>query len=312
MDAFDGSIADTLKQLEELGKNGGGFGRIESGDSAHPRDDASCDHDDWYVDVERGMRVCVCGLCEAGVFINQHSFRERADAFRDDHRLLDEDPRWVGGYEDAAGTGVGASVTPYQHEMYFDVRLRHWAMQERKIAGEAWESIVEEFQRRYPSATIPTTEQLSGAREPIEGAVVLTKPDVHAILLACDTTEQKAIFRSTETKFVRRFLRRWLSIRFRLSGKSSTYHKCPVWMLELVKERFPKVLTFFSSHYQSKSHITFPSYDFVIRRLLDLCGGGEYAVDFDVARSEKKRWALNAFWLAVCKFYWWPYINTDE
>ena len=76
-----------------------------------------------------------------------------------------------------------------------------------------------------------------------------------------------------------------------------------------MEELFGMVVAYFNRFVKKK---TFPLYNYVIARLLDLYGREDLAVDFPPSKNKKQRRALNNFWKALCTFYSWPYINSTD
>lgn len=276
-----------------------------------------------------------CGFTEHCVYLNQLSrsdrkqlrdvgAHDRTENIRDQARLEFQD-HFIS----------GKTGHRYKHVEYFLERVSQWAMREKEISDDDWESILIVFHDwclskglRY---IIPTRAQLSQNIGRIPGTVCLSKTDVRDILNECqnrfpvkEVDFRKPIkinYRSpvkevdfgkpTKNNFCRKYLEKWLSIRYRLCGVKSTYYRCPPWLLECLKEYFELVVAAFNRViYQSDGRKRMIGYNFVFRRLFDLFGFTFCCDDFPLKDTKSNQDNI-LMWKKVCKYYQWPYINSD-
>jgi hypothetical protein len=111
---------------------------------------------------------------------------------------------------------------------------------------------------------------------------------------------------------VRKYLEKFLTIRFRLCGKSSCGVKAPVWIDDEIKRMFALVEAPFDRLVRDKSvRSSFPNYNFCFRRFFDILGCPQYNVDFPPLKSQKKREDIILIWLKLIHYLKWPYLNSD-
>ena len=135
----------------------------------------------------------------------------------------------------------------------------------------------------------------------------LTKEDIRTILRRVDER-----FARHRPRFVRKYLEKALTIRYKLCGIPSHGKNAPAWIVEEFKHMFGCLQVPFDRLVRSrKERYSFPNYNFVIRRFCDFLGCTEYAVDFPPLKSAKKREEIVRIWLKLIKFLRWPYINSD-
>ena len=281
----------------------------------------NCSRDEWVIHTnDRGGMVCDhCGFTRDGILLNQMSTSDR--------RLL----RAWGEHDktetirDVSTAGVQAYSSKrstrqrYKHMEYFLERIDQWAMQETAVPADDWETFLCAFHdwclRKGFRYIIPTREQLYSHIGRIPGTVYTTKEDIRDILVECqnrcplkfpaDGSDPVA------NKFCRKYLEKWLSIRYRLCGVKSTFSECPAWLIEALKEYFPMVVTAFMRLIHDRTgRKRMIGYNFVFRRLLDLFGFTFCCVDFPVKDTKASKTYI-IHWKIICKYYQWPYINSD-
>ena len=256
---------------------------------------SNCGHLIWIRDNARGDRCCAsCGAIQDQIFVAAPRYNE---VFDDDGNLNIHGAKresYVAGdrrEESAfAPSSRSSSSAPYKRATYFSERLSQWQMLEPEINERDWELIAStwrfsDFWKRN----------------------VLTKEDIRAILRRIDECFVKG-----RPRFVKKYLEKHLTIRYRLCGVPSHGSQAPAWVIEEMRHMFDCVQIPFDRLVRCMGQrYSFPSYNFIFRRFCDLLGCKHYAVDFPPLKSAKKRDEIARIWLILIKYLRWPYINSD-
>ncbi len=236
---------------------------------------------------------------------------------------------------------------PYSRATYFNERISQWAMAEPRIPDRIWDKIDVGFLDYTAelgfAVNVPSARELaaSGGRQ-LPNTYVLSKEEVATILARAESLDDFADIEDTPPKPKRRgrrrmctlmkeveaarrkrkdkkgwmkdkFLEKWLTIRWRYSGKTSRFHECPAWIAPTLQEQFQLLQPAFRACvYDSVKRRSFPNYSFGFRRLLELNGQDHALVDFPLLKTRRKRLKLDDYWWRMCKFMQWPYINCDQ
>lgn len=280
-----------------------------------------CNHHIWLVDAARGDYVCRgCGAVQDGVRIGCTSVKEREQAYSQGHLVRNEHLAAIG----EPGPCKRSRSAPYKRITYFSERISQWAQCEPEIPEDDWHWILDAYNEwcftnkgRYPRV-LPTPAQLRTTSVQIPGTFLLTKEEVRSLLVLVETRDYSQFidFEDDRPKvghYVKKYYEKWLTIRWRLSGERSMACEVPDWVFAELKSMFQALQpAFWQCIYDTSSRKSFPSYNFVICRLLDLLGFSECNVDFPCLKTDAKRKKLQEYWHRICKFMQWPYINSQE
>lgn len=215
---------------------------------------------------------------------------------------------------------------------YLRERLAQWSRTEPRIPPADWEVICNEFvewarERGYLDNHVPTRKELR-KRGRVPGTLLLSKDEVREILLRCDRHasdpqpqpgDYNYGVEPHDPDFIRfgrfreRYLEKWLTIRWRLSGVGTAADDVPATVLDEVIELFQKCMPAFRAVvYERGVRTSFIGYNFVLCRLFDLLGFSHCNEDFPTLKTPKRQRVLQEFWKKICAFNLWPYINSDE
>lgn len=193
--------------------------------------------------------------------------------------------------------GMGPSA-PYRRETYFAERISQWRGHEPAIPDDDFSLIKArywEFTGQWPSP------KQRWARNH-----VLSKDDCRALLWDLDNE------RASYTYFVKKYLEKFLSIRYMLTGHGSRGRKVSDGFVHKLKVLFSRLQPAFAHTVRaSRERYSFVNYNFCFRRLFDLLGKPYLARDFPPLKSRKKREDIIFLWLKLIKYLKWPYINSD-
>lgn len=310
-----------MKNLELEGKNEIDANGYSNSNGIWVRRCVNCNCDDWSLPCNnRGGMVCNnCGLTELCVFVNQLSGSDRKRLREIGEHDQTENIIDLSDYGIQTGPLKRSTRSGYKHMEYFQERIDQWAMQETPIPADDWEIFLCAFHdwclKQRLKYIIPTREQLSQNNGRIAGTVCTTKQEIRDILVECENrcplTYPDDGSDPVKNKFCRKYLEKWLSIRRRLCGVKSSYAKCPAWLIEALKEYFEMVVSaFMKVIHQQQGRKRMIGYNFVFRRLFDLFGFTFCCDDFPT-KNTKSNMENIGFWRIICKYYQWPYINSD-
>lgn len=295
------------------------------GDSGLP-DCENCNGNNWDCAGDRGDLVChSCGFCLGGIAI---SVRDRAD---NGVGGCQTDGMVHQGIRDAALVGCEAPVGlhakrrgQYSRQNYLREKFRQWCMAEPPIGPEDWK-LIERAYCNYADTTIriayfiPTGEQLRRAKgKPIPGCIVLRKEDIRCILHDCDALRRQSYDWKCDPEerkkpsFVTRFLEKWITIRWRFSGQGSLFATAPTDLSDVLLENFSSLQQAFVNTVQAeKIRKTFPSYNTVISRLMEMHGFTESAADLHLLNTKRARRKFEICWWNFCRYLRWPYLSKE-
>jgi hypothetical protein len=277
----------------------------------------NCGSDDRAVDGQHSAVVCMaCGF----VFGDMPIICDRAPAGAGATvQLVD--------HAEAAGLDktVPARKTParYRREVYLRERLAQWHMLEHPICSDDWDDIETAVRAKHPGAHIPDGGELrrSGGRA-IDGSRILSKEEIGEILDAATArrrlsrTEANPFYKpdkdeQREVNFRRKYLEKWLSIRWRLCGlapKQMTHH-----LFEQILDALPRLEEAFNRAVKTTTkRRSFPHYSTVIHHILQLHGQEELAEDLPLAKTRRARKAIEGYWFTMCGYLQWPYLTESE
>jgi hypothetical protein len=187
------------------------------------------------------------------------------------------------------GSLRNSSSAPYKRTTYLSERLSQWRQREPEINWKDWCLIKWKYQDKFG----------------FEKTYIPTKEDIRQVLRAID------IQRNVQ-RFVRKYLEKFLTIRYRLCGVKSHGVDAPEWIDDEIKRMFALVEAPFDRLVRDKSiRSSFPNYNFCFRRFFDILGCPQYNEDFPPLKSQKKREDIILIWLKLIHYLKWPYLNTD-
>lgn len=179
---------------------------------------------------------------------------------------------------------------PYKRQTYFSERVSQWRMQEPDIDEDDWLAIETTF---------------FAGKFTTDGKI--TKEDVRSVLRAVDNKLE-----GERPRFVRKYLEKFLTIRYRLSGLPSYGRHADGQIVFELKNLFAQLQVPFDRLVRHRgTRYSFPNYNFVFRRCFDLLGCNNYNIDFPPLKSYKKREDIICIWIKLIRYLNWPYINSD-
>lgn len=297
-----------------------------------------CGGTDFDVDEHRGDYVCLsCGACFGGLLVGVDNRKRGDDKINEDKAVFTENARNVA--FDSIGVRsaklASGKKDTYRRKTYFRDRMSQWLQSEKPIPKKDWHTIKREW-RRYLSnkgipGVLPTKASLRKSRgKIISGCHPLEKADIRCILRACDVVtenerqEQLAqwpadsmwdIYREDigpkAPSFVTRYLEKWLSLRWRFTGVHSTAAECPHRIFETLEDYFEKLDKSFPSCIQNEKRKSFPSYNEMVKNLLQLLFLEHLGSDFPGLRTERARNKANFYWWQFCRYHKWPYLLKE-
>lgn len=194
-------------------------------------------------------------------------------------------------------------------QIYFRERVKQWFLSESPIFTSDWTIIERSFVafcvERKLEPKIPDGTELRACRGTrIEGCVLLEKEDVRSLLRACESLMPGSCF-------VTRFLEKWLTIRWRFSGQQSTAKDAPAQLVQMLISDFDKLDGAFLILTENNGKYSFPCYNSVIIKLLQLYNLSHLAADFPALTTARAQKKFEIWWWRFCKVLKWPYISKD-
>ena len=280
----------------------------------------NCDGNDWDCDEHRGDVLCLCcGYCDPGIMVNVATNSDRERALSEGTFLMEEDVRVValnlGETRPSHRGGVRKRRrSQYKRTTYLRERISQWFMSEPDIPEDDWETIVGVFAERFPDAYFPIPADLTHSRGVrIKGTARLDKEAIRSLLHACDalTTPSWADPRRPR-HFTTRYLEKWLSIRWKLTGQATTSRHAPAILLDLFMDDFARVEQAFRQTIQhTMRRKSFPFYNDVIHKLFALYTFEDLADDFPRLKTRRAQRKSNIYWWHICKYLRWPYLTKE-
>jgi hypothetical protein len=278
----------------------------------------NCGSMDRAVDGQHSAVVCMACGC---VFGDMPVISDRAPAGAGvADQLVDR--------AEAAGLDktVPARKTParYRRGVYLRERLAQWNMLEHPICPEDWADIEAAFKDHFPGAGIPSGSQLreAGGRA-CEGSRVLSKEEIGEILDAATArrrlsrTEANPFYQpdpdEREVNFRRKYLEKWLSIRWRFCGLAPASKQITHHLFEQILDALPRLEEAFNRTVKlTTKRKSFPHYSTVIHHILQLHGQEKLAEDLPLAKTRRARKAIEGYWFQMCGYLKWPYLTESE
>lgn len=295
---------------------------------------ANCFSVDFDVDEHRGDFVCLdCGGCVGGVMVGVSVGKDGNEQEGERQTTFAEDVRGV------AFDSIGVvserqarhAKNSYKRKTYFRDRMSQWLQSEKPVPKAHW-IIIERQWRLYLAelgvpAVLPTSAALRRARGAlISGCHPLKKEDIRTILRHCDAVNKQEredalsmwpdhpmwkIYRDDVPElpnFTTKYLEKWISLRWRFTGQSSTADSCPAQLFETLVNYFEKLDVAFPHCIQNQKRRAFPSYNETTKNLLQLLFLERLASDFPGLRTERAKNKSDFYWWQFCKYYQWPYL----
>lgn len=281
----------------------------------------NCGVDDWTLDDARGDLVCFsCGACVDFHSVHAPSRADQKDALASGRELPSERLRQLAfgvsrGVADKAKRRRG-----YKRKEYLRERFNQWFLEEPAIHADDWIIIEQEFIRWHKreldrTPRIYTGRQLARTHgTPFEGAHILTRAEVRSILAACDALKEKdypwPLDARPKNYFRKKFLERWLTIRWRFSGQGSTSKYVPGDLVELIFEDFERLEEAHQRVARAHKRKSMP-YNTVIYRTLELYNCQFLADDFPQLSTRRAAMRAEYLWWDYCDYLQWPYISEQ-
>jgi hypothetical protein len=282
---------------------------------------AVCGADDWDLDEARGDLRCVsCGLCVDFRAVHSTSFAAQAKLVETGGIVEQESLRCVAfGGDQITVRRRPRKRNKYQRKEYLKERFNQWFLQEPEISGDDWLVIEWQFDewckqthgRRFPK---PSGRELArGKGIPHKGCLILSKADVRAVLHNCDLVKEEdypwPLEKPAKNYFKKKYLERWLTIRWRFSGQGSTSRYVASELVELLYGDFDKLEEAHRILAPKFGRKSFPNYNTIIYRVLELYNCEFLAEDFPPLRTRKAARKIEILWWHYCKYLRWPYIS---
>lgn len=330
-------IFEALCNLDEFCETDGGFLFSGATGGQNICRCPNCFSDEFDVEEHRGDFVCAnCGACVAGILVGVSTGKNGHEQNGERKATYAENVRGVA--FDSIGLvsekAARRAKDTYKRKCYFRDRMSQWLQSEKPVKKEHW-VIIEHQWRVYLSqlgvpAVLPSAAALRRSRGAlIPGCHPLEKEDIRAILRACDVVNKKEreealamwpdvplyqIYRENVPEFpsfTTKYLEKWISLRWRFTGQSSTANNCPAELFETLNEYFEKLDVAFPHCVQSEKRKAFPSYNETVKNLLQLLFLDKLAKDFPGLRTQRAKNKSNFYWWKFCKYYRWPYLLKD-
>lgn len=331
---------DIFKTLfgDDILSNYGGGSDIFFDCPQNPATCVNCLGSEWDVDEARGDLVCLtCGACSGGLMVGILGGDGGDDENCDRQTTFAENPRSVA--FDAIGLSSVKKTNHrkdlYKRKTYLRDKLSQWLQSEKPVPKEDFRIIEHEW-RKYLNqlgvpAVLPTKAALKRSRgKLISGCHPLEKRDIRCILRACDAViekeredqlafctdnplwnEMREEMGEKKQRFVRKYLEKWLSLRWRFTGQHSTAALCPASVFSDLEDYFLKLEEAFGRCIQPGERKAFPNYNEAIRNLLQLMFLEHLSSDFPGLSTKRARNKNNYFWWIFCKYHRWPYLLKE-
>lgn len=247
----------------------------------------NCGNDDFVDDISRGDTICnICGLVQSVIFSDAKPYSELFDDYG--NRSY---PGTLFGFSavpiSLPNLRVNVQSAPYSEATYLNERIAQW---------------------RQIEPAIPQNDELCICTAYKGDGESVSKDEIRALLAGIDT---RRIGRGKQARFIRKYLEKWLSIRFMLTGVKSRGCVAPDWLVNAVRKRFNSILVPFKKHLKGNGRYSMINLNFVFRRIFDIEGVPWYSIDFPPLKTESKRRKLVNMWVECCKYTGYPYINRD-
>lgn len=332
-------IFEALFDFSEIKPDGGGdfFGDIPD-QNVFECANLACRGTNFDVDECRGDIVCLdCGACFGGLLVGVHSREGGDDKGGTGKTSYAENARSVA--FDSIGIRSAKNARhkkdTYRRKAYFRDRLSQWLHTEKPIPKDDFRIIKKEW-RRYlhglgVPGVLPTKAALRESRgKVISGCYPLEKKDIRCILRACDARLEKKrqeklaqwpddpmwqCYRDDigepSKSFVKRYLEKWLSLRWRFTGQHSTAAECPHEMFDQLQEYLEKLDKSFPVCFAGEKRKAFPNWNEITRNLLQLLFLEHLGGDFPGLRTQRAKNRANYYWWKFCRFHKWPYLLKE-
>lgn len=331
-------IFETLFDFSEIKDDGGvDFCGLHD-ENAFTCANLSCQGTNFDVDESRGDIVCLdCGACFGGLLVGVLNTTSIADKGGQGKTSITENARSVA--FDSIGIRSAKNARhkkdTYRRQAYFRDRLSQWLHTEKPIPKHDLAVIKKEW-RRYlhglgVPGVLPTKAALRKSRgKIISGCHPLEKSDIRSILRACDA-RLEAIRKKKlaewpddpmwkcyrdeigeqSKSFVKRYLEKWLSLRWRFTGQHSTAAECPHENFDQLQEYLGKLDRSFPACFAGEKRKAFPNWNEVTRNLLQLLFLEHLGGDFPGLRTQRAKNRANYHWWKFCRFHKWPYLLKE-
>ena len=304
----------------------------------NPNTCVNCLGNEWDVDEVRGDLVCIgCGACSGGLMVGilggdggDDENCEREATYAEDARSVAFDTIGI-----ASVKSTNHRKDLYKRKTYLRDKLSQWLQTEKPVPKEHFRIIEHEWRKylneRGVPAVLPTKAALRRSRgQLIPGCHPLEKRDIRRILRACDAViaaeqndglamcgddpmwnEMRDEMSEKTQFFVRKYLEKWLSLRWRFTGQHSTAALCPANIFGDLQEYFVKLEEAFGRCIRPDERKAFPNYNEMIRNILQLLFLEHLGADFPGLSTKRARNKNNHFWWIFCKYHKWPYLLKE-
>lgn len=247
---------------------------------------SNCGGVDHFDDDATGDCICGgCGMVQSVVFSDARPYRDMFDVwgqfiYRPAAPKLPEPPRGL------PKIAVNLHSAPYSEQTYLNERIAQWRHREPPIPYKDTQAIIKAF----------------------AGGDTVSKDEIRNILAQIDKDRVAA---GKKPRFIRKYLEKWLTIRYELTGDRSRGYYAPETLVLAIRKRFAEVLPCFKRRIKGNGRYSIISINFLFRRFFDLEDEPWFAADFPPLKTDAKRKKLVQMWTEVCLELDYPYINSD-
>lgn len=194
------------------------------------------------------------------------------------------------------------SSAPYKRSTYWAERISQWQQNEPRIPTEDWDEIECAYLDEWWDAA------------PVEPPA-LDKDRIRGLLRSLDLARKRDEDLAPEDRkprFVRKYLEKWLTIRYQLTGIESRGCRVSYAVVDELKYLFNVIQPAFDLTCKHPgSRFSMLNYNFLFRRFFDLINRSDLCVDFPPLKSQAKRANMVQLWLEITHNMCWPYLNSD-
>lgn len=283
--------------------------------------------DEFGIDYVHGTEVChSCGFCVT----NFETAVAKSDSFNGKSNARESAvPKVSAGASRFKGTSYPKrrKSAPNDRRTYFAERIRQWQQREKPIPDDDWDIIATKFldfcfthedaRIRNIAVRLPTPSELRQSKgKQLRNTYCPTKEDIRHILVACDAIDEDAdeweMTKTVEKRaFRKKYLEKWITIRWRVCGVTTTADQCPPWVLERLIDMRNQLEQAFVHGVDRSKRKSFPSVNFVVRRCFDMLGTPHLRKEFLLPKTRRSRKKNTILWRQMIKWLQWPYINSD-
>lgn len=182
---------------------------------------------------------------------------------------------------------VAVQSAPYSEATYLNERIAQWRHEEPPIPYKDTQRII----AAYP------------------GGSTVSKDQIRQLLAGID---KDRVERGKKPRFIRKYLEKWLTIRYELTGWRSRGYYASQLLVQAIRKRFAELLPCFKRRIKGNGRYSIININFLFRRIFDLEDAAWFAPDFPPLKTDSKRKKLVQMWTEICLELDYPYINSDS